>query len=83
MWDAALRKLIAVRHGLMSGLGNVELRQAVWERQYWKGADREGDQRLDFGEVETLCKRLNANLDAKVLRRLFNVSNPPLQPTVC
>jgi phosphatidylinositol phospholipase C delta len=74
MWDAALRKLVAVRHGLMFGLGNVEVRQAVWERQYWKGADREGDQKLDFGEVETLCKRLNANLGAKELWKLFNVS---------
>lgn len=74
MWDAALRKLLAVRHRLMSGLGNVEVRQAVWERQYWKGADQQGDQKLDFGEVVVLCKRLNTCLDAKELRRLFDVS---------
>ena len=74
MWDTALRKLLAVRRGLMSGLGNTEVRQAVWERQYWKGADRKGDQKLDLEEVEMLCKRLNARLDAKELTRLFNVS---------
>jgi phosphatidylinositol phospholipase C, delta len=74
MWDTALRKLVAVRLGLMSGLGNAAVRQAVWDRQYWKGADRKGDQRLEFGEMEMLCKRLNASLDAKELRELFNVS---------
>jgi phosphatidylinositol phospholipase C delta len=74
MWDAALRKLVAVRHGLMSGLGHAEVRRAVWERQYWRGANREGDEKLEFGEVEMLCKRLNAHLDAKELRSLFNVS---------
>ena len=74
MWDAALHKLVAVRHGLMSGLGHAEVRRAVWERQYWKGTDREGDEKLEFGEVEILCKRLNARLDAKELRSLFNVS---------
>ena len=74
MWDAALRKLVAVRHGLMSGLGHAEIRRAVWERQYWKSADREGDHKLKFSEVEILCKRLNVCLDAKELRRMFNVS---------
>ena len=74
MWDATLRKLVAVRHGLMSGLGNTKIRRAVWERQYWKSADREGNHKLDFSEVEILCKRLNACLDAKELRRLFHVS---------
>ncbi|KAF8226708.1 PLC-like phosphodiesterase [Tricholoma matsutake] len=79
MWDAALRKLLAVRHRLMSGLGNVEVRQAVWERQYWKGADQQGDQKLDFGEVVVLCKRLNTCLDAKELRRLFDAADTKAQ----
>lgn len=73
MWDASLRKLLAIRQGLMSGLGNVEMRQTVWERQYWKGADQEGDQKLSFEEVERLCKRLNAILSTKQLKVLFDV----------
>ncbi|RDB15543.1 1-phosphatidylinositol 4,5-bisphosphate phosphodiesterase 1 [Hypsizygus marmoreus] len=71
MWDTALRKLFAIRQGLLQGLGNVEMRRAVWERQYWKGADDGGDQKLGFGEVEQLCRRLNANLGREDLRKLF------------
>lgn len=73
LWDAALRKLFAVRQGLMSGLGNVEVRQNIWERQYWKGADEEGDQVLDFEDVEGLCMRLNLNLTKPELKKLFEV----------
>ncbi|PPQ88911.1 hypothetical protein CVT25_009146 [Psilocybe cyanescens] len=50
MWSVALQKLYAT----------------VWERQYWKGADEEGNQVLDFDDVERLCKRLN-----EALRKLF------------
>lgn len=73
MWSIALQKLYAIRQGLMNGLGNVDLRQTVWERQYWKGADEEGDQVLDFDDVERLCKRLNVNLPTAELRNLFKV----------
>ena len=73
-WSAALKKLYAIRQGLMTGLGNVESRQLVWERQYWKGADEGGDQVLDFDDVERLCKRLNANLTPEGMRKAFNVS---------
>ncbi|KZP20290.1 PLC-like phosphodiesterase [Athelia psychrophila] len=77
MWDATLRKLYAVRLELMSGLGHVEMREAVWEKQYWKGADSdegkaEGDGRLDFAEAERLCKRLNVGSSGETLMRLFN-----------
>jgi phosphatidylinositol phospholipase C delta len=74
MWDSTLRKLYAVRQELMSGLGNLEMKQAVWEKQYWKGADEESDQKLDFDEVERLCKRLNISTAPEDLRRLFRVS---------
>lgn len=57
----------------MTGLGNVDVRQTVWERQYWKGADEEGDQVLDFDDVERLCKRLNVNMPPEALRKLFKV----------
>ncbi|KAF5373484.1 hypothetical protein D9615_009422 [Tricholomella constricta] len=72
LWDAAVRKLVAVRQGLMTGLGNVEMREAVWERQYWKRADVEGDNRLSFEEVEKLCRRLHATLSTPQLRVLFD-----------
>ncbi|GLB39507.1 putative phosphoinositide phospholipase C [Lyophyllum shimeji] len=72
MWDSAVRKLVAIRQGLMTGLGNIELREAVWERQYWKGADVECDNKLSFEEVQGLCRRLNANLSRPALQILFD-----------
>lgn len=74
LWDTTLRKLFAIRQGLMGGLGNLEMRQTVWERQYWKGADVAQDQKLDFPEVERLCKRLNVNSPTGELERLFKVN---------
>lgn len=73
MWDITLRKLYAIRQELMSGLGNVEMRQAVWEKQYWKGSDDGRDQKLDFDETERLCKRLNVDSSTDTLMRLFKV----------
>jgi len=73
MWDTTLRKLYSIRQELMSGLGHVEMRQAVWEKQYWKGADDGKDQKLDFEETERLCKRLNVNSSTDALLRLFKV----------
>ncbi|KAF9483285.1 PLC-like phosphodiesterase [Pholiota conissans] len=70
-WSLALQKLYAIRQGLMSGLGDFELRQLVWERQYWKGADEEGDQVLDFDDVERMCKRLNVSMTTAELKKLF------------
>lgn len=73
MWDQTLRRLHAVRQELMQGLGNGEIRQALWEKQYWKGADEERDQKLTFDEVEKLCRRLNINSNHEDLLRLFKV----------
>lgn len=73
MWDITLRKLYSIRQELMSGVGNIEMRQAVWEKQYWKGADEGKDQRLSFEEMEKLCKRLNINSSSDTLLRLFKV----------
>ncbi|KDR75207.1 hypothetical protein GALMADRAFT_157070 [Galerina marginata CBS 339.88] len=71
MWDRTLRELHAIRLELMRGLGNVEMRQALWEKHYWKGADEESDQKLTFEEVEKLCRRLNINSNGEDLLRLF------------
>ncbi|KAI0357698.1 PLC-like phosphodiesterase [Trametes cingulata] len=71
MWDVTLRRLYAIRQQLMSGLGSADMRQAVWEKQLWKGADNEQDQRLDFDDVERLCRRLNINPSRQDLLRRF------------
>lgn len=73
MWNVTLQQLHAIRQELMTGLGNVEMRQALWEKHYWKGADEEKDQKLEFSEVEKLCRRLNINSSSDDLRRLFKV----------
>ena len=73
MWETTLRQLHAIRKELMTGLGNLEVRQALWEKQYWKGADEEQDQKLTFDEVEKLCKRLNINSSQDDLHGLFMV----------
>jgi phosphatidylinositol phospholipase C, delta len=61
MWNTTLRQLHSLRQDLMSGLGNMERRQMVWEKQYWKDADQSGDQKLSFEEIEQMCRRLNIN----------------------
>ncbi|KAI0786941.1 PLC-like phosphodiesterase [Abortiporus biennis] len=71
MWDGTLRKLHEIRQKLMSGLDNAEMRQAVWEKQFWKGADEESDQKLDFDDVERMCRRLNINPSRDDLLRRF------------
>ncbi|KAF8331226.1 phosphoinositide-specific phospholipase C [Amanita rubescens] len=71
VWDATLRKVYAIRLELMSGLGNFEMRQALWEKQYWKGSELEENERLRFGEVEKLCRKMNIHSSVESLFRLF------------
>ncbi|KAJ7132050.1 PLC-like phosphodiesterase [Mycena epipterygia] len=71
LWESTVRKLYAIRLGLMHSLENTEMRQTVWERQYWKGADTGGDQSLTLGEVKAMCLRLNMNFPKGELERLF------------
>ena len=75
MWDTTLRKLFSLRQELMSGLGdaNPEVRQRVWEKFYWKGADKGSDTKLDFEEVEKMCRRLNISTPQSVLLNSFMV----------
>lgn len=77
MWDLTLRRLYAIRQKLMTGLGHSEVRQAVWEKQFWKG-DSGTDQRLEFEEVERMCRRLNINPSSEDLLRRFKVDTPSL-----
>jgi phosphatidylinositol phospholipase C, delta len=76
MWDSTLQKLYAVRQTLMRGLGNFDLREALWARQYWKAADEQADQKLYFEDVKKLCKRLGVNLSRDYLYRHFRVCPP-------
>ena len=55
----------------MRPIGNVEVREALWEKQHWKGADEERDQKLTFEEVFRLCRRLNIKSNQEDLFRLF------------
>lgn len=73
MWDITLRRLYAVRQKLMNGLGETDVRQAVWEKHIWRSAAAEGaaDQKLDFDEVERMCRRLNINPSREDLLRRF------------
>jgi phosphatidylinositol phospholipase C delta len=57
----------------MSGLGDAETRQAIWEKQSWKNADEEQGDKLVFEDVEKLCRRMNIYSSAEELQRLFNV----------
>ncbi|KAJ6625016.1 PLC-like phosphodiesterase [Mycena sp. CBHHK59/15] len=71
LWESTVRKLYAIRLGLMRGFDKMEMRQTIWERQYWKGADKGGDQTLSFDEVKALCVRLNVSFPKGELERLF------------
>jgi phosphatidylinositol phospholipase C delta len=71
MWDSTLHELYAVRQTLMRGLGNLDLRETLWAKQYWKAADEQADQKLYFEDVEKLCKRLNVNTSRDDLSRRF------------
>ncbi|KAJ7636012.1 PLC-like phosphodiesterase [Mycena polygramma] len=47
------QKLYSIRLGLMHDLDNNKMRQTIWEKQYWKGADKSGDQSLNLDEVKS------------------------------
>ncbi|KAJ3524795.1 hypothetical protein NM688_g8501 [Phlebia brevispora] len=74
-WDSAVRRLYEVRKKLMSGLGHGEMRQAVWEKQFWKGADGQDDHKLDFEEVVRMCRRLNITPSRDDLLRRFSLAD--------
>ncbi|KAI0049935.1 PLC-like phosphodiesterase [Auriscalpium vulgare] len=72
MWDTTLHALVAVRHELMNGVGNLALREAVWEKKYWKSAaEQAADTHMSFEDVERLCRRLNISPSREDLIRRF------------
>lgn len=48
-------KTLQELHAIRQGLGNVKMRQALWGKHYWTGAD----DKLTFDHVDELCRRLN------------------------
>ena len=75
MLDITLRKLHAVREGLKNGSGGLEMRQAIWEKQYWKSSDEEKDQKLNFNDVEKMCHRLNLDPPRDELKKRFDAAD--------
>ncbi|KAL1698581.1 PLC-like phosphodiesterase [Schizophyllum commune] len=75
LWDSTLRKLHSIRVGLMGGVGNTQMRDTLWEKQFWKGADSTGDKTLDFDEIRRLCVRLNVNASAQELQTWFKLAD--------
>ncbi|KAF9050567.1 PLC-like phosphodiesterase [Panaeolus papilionaceus] len=71
MWENSLKELHSIRLLLMRGLGNAEMRESLWVKQYWTGADEEGDQRLSFDEVVKFCRGLGINSSEEDLERRF------------
>ncbi|EJD41561.1 PLC-like phosphodiesterase [Auricularia subglabra TFB-10046 SS5] len=71
MWELSLRALHSTRMQLMDGLDHEALRQKLWERQHWRGADSQGDAKLDITEVENLCRRLNIYSSREDLEHRF------------
>ncbi|KAK7030785.1 phosphoinositide phospholipase C [Favolaschia claudopus] len=72
LWESSLRKLYSIRLGLMRDLDNHELRQTIWEKQYWKSADQNSDYTLSLDEVKVLSHRLNIDFPKGELERLFD-----------
>lgn len=82
MLDITLRKLHAIREGLKNGSGGLEMRQAIWEKQYWKSSDEEKDQKLNFDDVEKMCHRLNLDPPRDELRKRFDAADEERKGTL-
>lgn len=73
LWDTNLRHLHSVRQGLMQGLGNLEVREQLWENMYWKNGCASEDQKLDLHEMKKLCLRLGVHKSKEEIKALFQV----------
>ena len=80
--DITLRKLQAIREGLKDGSGGLEMRQAIWEKQYWKFSDEQKDQKLDLHDVEKMCHRLNLDPPHNELKRRFHAADEECRGTL-
>lgn len=83
IWYITLKKLHSTRMALMGGSGDLEARETLWEKQYWKGTDQSDDHKLDLKELDNLCRRLSINPSADTLARLFKVRLCHREPPTC
>ena len=82
MFDITLRKLQAIREELKNGSGGLEMRQAIWEKQYWKASDEEKDQKLNLDDVEKMCHRLNLDPPRDELKKRFDAADEERKGTL-
>ena len=75
MLDITLRKLQAIREGLKNGTGNLETRQAIWEKQYWRSSDGGKSRKLNFNDVEKISRRLNLDFPRGELKKRFDAAD--------
>ncbi|KZT43280.1 PLC-like phosphodiesterase [Sistotremastrum suecicum HHB10207 ss-3] len=75
MWLSTLTQLYDVRQELMNGLGNPETRELIWEKSYWRHADNDVDQKINFSDVERMCKLLNIRSPREDLLARFEAAN--------
>ncbi|KAF9652259.1 PLC-like phosphodiesterase [Thelephora ganbajun] len=80
--DITLRKLHAIREELKNGSGGLEMRQAIWEKQYWKSSDEEKDRNLNFNDVEKMCHRLNLDPPRDELKKRFKAADEERKGTL-
>ncbi|KAH8833717.1 hypothetical protein DL96DRAFT_1755119 [Flagelloscypha sp. PMI_526] len=77
LWRETLTKMITDRQGLMQGLGQLDRRQALWFKQYWKKANGpKPDNQLDFKEIQQLANYLNVGQSQEQLKALFKQAKP-------
>lgn len=72
LWMMTLHQLCAIRQKVMNGLADLGVREALWEKHYWKSADEGGSGQLTFERAEELCLRLSVNMSTEELQRIFS-----------
>lgn len=71
-WYETLSQLRQLRLDFMAGILQSSTQGSeVWNRHHFAGADKSGDQRLDFSEVKLLCRRLNLGQKESEIKRRF------------
>ncbi|PWN53803.1 hypothetical protein IE53DRAFT_383694 [Violaceomyces palustris] len=74
-WRSSLLHLQSLRRELLEGIsegtGTLQQRQSLWMHQHWKDADVSNDEKLDFGEVVKLCRRLGIEISRRDLLSRF------------
>ena len=62
-------------HLISPNTGNLETRQAIWEKQYWRSSDGGKSQELNFNDVTKICRRLNLDLPRDEVKKRFDAAD--------